>query len=137
MALRAEFTMHHSGYEQFLSAPIWEEKNGALLSMLSALARLGVDPWGEAARLANMPREGAAAALATLLARLPRNGVELPDYAELAQHLVEFLPQRGSATSADQQGNANGRMDIGNIKTGLILALAAVLIILQVNGWLF
>ena len=135
MALRAEFTMHHSGFEQFLSAPIWEEKNGTLLSMLSALARLGVDPWREAARLANMPREGAAAALATLLARLPRNGVELPDYAELAQRLVGFLPERGSPTSADRQGNANGRM--GNTKTGLILALAAVLIILQVNGWLF
>ena len=102
MTLRVEFTMHHSGFEQFLFAPIWEEKNGTMLSILSAFARLGMDPWREAARLATMPREAAVPVLARILARLPRNGPELPDYPTLAQRLIELLPECGAATSADR-----------------------------------
>jgi hypothetical protein len=41
-----------SDFDAFLFAPVGEERNGMLLSVLSALARLDVDPWQEAARLA-------------------------------------------------------------------------------------
>ena len=37
-----------SEFDSFLCAPIGEERNGMLLSVLSALARLDVDPWQEA-----------------------------------------------------------------------------------------
>jgi len=138
--MRSEFNMHRPELQEFLFAPIWVEKNGTPLSILSALARLGMDPWGEATRLANLPRAAAASALATILARLPRNEQELPDYARLSQHLVQFLPEGGSTSPTNQP--ENGRM--GNIarfadvqKLMLILGLTAVLIILQVNGWLF
>jgi hypothetical protein len=139
MTMRSGFNMHHSDLQEFLFAPIWIEKNGTPLSILSALARLGMDPWGEAARLANLPRAGAASALATILARLPRNEPELPDYAKLSQHLVQLLPEGGSTSSTKQPGNA--RVDsmvrfAGGPKLMLILGLTVVLIILQVNGWL-
>ena len=42
-------------FDKFLGAPIGEGRNGTPLSVLSALARLDVDPWQEAASLARMP----------------------------------------------------------------------------------
>jgi hypothetical protein len=58
-------------FNEFLFAPIGEEKNGMLLSVLSALARLDVDPWREAAELAQLPRQTATQRLASLIAALP------------------------------------------------------------------
>ena len=141
--MRAGFNLHHSDLQEFLFAPIWDEKNGTPLSILSALARLGLDPWGEAARLADMPRAGAASALAAILAKLPRNEQEVPDYAKISQHLVQFLPEGGSKPSDGTAGNSSGNgsiVAIANVisvqNIVLILALAAVLVTLQVNGWL-
>ena len=48
-----------SAFDDFLFAPIGEERNGMLLSVVSALARLNVDPWQEAANLAQLPRTSA------------------------------------------------------------------------------
>jgi hypothetical protein len=44
-----------SEFDDFLYAPIVEGGNGMVLSVLSALARVNVDPWDEAARLARLP----------------------------------------------------------------------------------
>ena len=108
--MRAGFNLHHSDLQEFLFAPIWDEKNGTPLSILSALARLGMDPWGEAARLADMPRAAAASALAAILAKLPRNEPEVPDYAKISQHLVQFLPEGGSKPSGGTpEGGRNGQ----------------------------
>jgi hypothetical protein len=58
-------------FDEFLYAPIGEENNGMLLSVLSALARLDVDPWDEASRLARLPRSAAIQFLTTLIGALP------------------------------------------------------------------
>jgi hypothetical protein len=71
MALPARFSLLHSDLNDFLFASIAEEQNGVTLSVVSALTRLGVDPWAEAARLMPLPKARAAEALATLIARLP------------------------------------------------------------------
>jgi hypothetical protein len=140
MAMRAGFNLHHSDLQEFLSAPVWDEKSGTPLSILSAMARLGMDPWGEAARLAEMPRAGAAAALAAILARLPRSGPELPDYFRISERLVQFLPEGGSKPAPDTHG-ASGTAAAGGMITtqniGLIVVAAVVAVFLQVNGWLF
>jgi len=142
--MRAGFNLHHSDLQEFLFAPIWNEKNGTPLSILSALARLGMDPWGEAARLADMPRAGAASALAAILAKLPRSDPEVPDYVKISQDLVQLLPEGGSKPSDGAFGSGSGKRSMGaagniiNIQNiGLMLALAVALIVLQVNGWLF
>jgi hypothetical protein len=44
-----------SQFDDFLFAPIGEEENGMLLSVVSALARLDLDPWQEAASLTGLP----------------------------------------------------------------------------------
>src|SRR5271165_2687878 len=57
-------------FDEFLCAPIGEDRNGTMLSVLSALARLDVDPWQEATSLARMPREAAAVRLSALIEAL-------------------------------------------------------------------
>jgi hypothetical protein len=62
------------------------------LSVLSALARLDVDPWSEAAVLAELPGDAARQRLATLIAELP--AVANEDPVATAARLVELLPGR-------------------------------------------
>ena len=59
-----------SEFDAFLFAPIGEDKNGMLLSVVSALARLNVDPWQEAAQLAGLPGDTATRRLASLIASI-------------------------------------------------------------------
>ena len=144
MTMRAGFNLHHSDLQEFLFAPVWEENNGTPLSILSALARLGMDPWGEAARLAEMPRAAAVSALAAILARLPRSEPEVPDYSGISERLVQFLPQGGSRPSSNTYGTDNGNGGttagiaiVSSQNIGLIVVAALVAVFLQMNGWLF
>lgn len=140
--MRDGFNMHHSDLQEFLLAPIWDEKNGVPLSILSALARLGMDPWGEAARLAEMPRAGAVSALAAILAKLPRSEPELPDYSRISERLVQFLPEGGSKPMPNMHAAGNGGTTVANAIVNsqnivLIVVAAVMAVFLQVNGWLF
>jgi len=49
-----------STYNDFLYAPVGEDTNGALLTVLSVLARQNLDPWDEAADLSRLPPDAAA-----------------------------------------------------------------------------
>jgi hypothetical protein len=53
-------------------ATMGTEENGAPLSVLSGLTRLGIDPWIEGARLAKLPEQAAARALTPLIALFPK-----------------------------------------------------------------
>src|SRR5689334_25203804 len=57
---------------RFLYAEIGQQENGTPLTVLSAFARLGLDPWREAARLARLSKDDAARELARMMARLPQ-----------------------------------------------------------------
>jgi hypothetical protein len=59
-------------FDDFLFAPLGEEKNGMLLRVVSALARLDLDPWQETTSLARLPKETATERLAALIAALSR-----------------------------------------------------------------
>jgi hypothetical protein len=75
----------------FLFTPIADDPNGMHLTMLSALARSGVDPWLEAAELATLSREDATQKLVHMLAAVPNGPSPGDDTAILAAHLVEHL----------------------------------------------
>jgi len=94
MALSARFSLLHSDLNDFLFASVGEEQNGVTLSVVSALTRLGLDPWAEAARLTPLPKARAAEALATLIARLPISRTLSPDDLAISQRLVELLPDQ-------------------------------------------
>ncbi|MBB4198042.1 hypothetical protein CCR94_04915 [Rhodoblastus sphagnicola] len=74
-------------FEPFLYAVLYEDGNGMPLTMVSAIARSGADPWGEAARIAHMPKTLALDALARLMP--DRSGA---DAALIADRLFALLP---------------------------------------------
>ena len=55
MALPSRFSLLNANLDPFLFASIGKEESGMSLSVASALARLGSDPWIEAERLAGKP----------------------------------------------------------------------------------
>ena len=56
-----------STYDDFLYAPVGEDRNGACLTVLSMLARRNVDPWEEAADLSRLPRDSARQKLVSMI----------------------------------------------------------------------
>ncbi len=95
MTLRPEFTLGHSPYNAFLFAEVGEEQVGPL-TVLTALTRLGFDPWQEAARLSDLPRDAAAHALAATIARLPEGNWKASDAYAIAARLVSWLPEHSA-----------------------------------------
>jgi hypothetical protein len=80
-------------FDDFLFAPIGEDGNGMVLSVLSALARLDIDPWQEAAKLSGLPGGAATQRLASLIAALPDESSAYPDPTTVAARLVVLLPR--------------------------------------------
>jgi hypothetical protein len=79
-------------FEPFLFAILGQEGNGMPLTIISAIARSGADPWTEAARIAKLPK---AAALDVVARMIPDRGGS--DNAAIANRLFALLPiARGS-----------------------------------------
>lgn len=106
MVLRPEYSLGHSEFNDFLFAVVGEEKNGLQLTVLSALARLGLDPWGEAARLSKLTREAATSALAAAIATLPEGDWKASDSRSIAGRLVNRLPKHVSPATESSQGGS-------------------------------
>lgn len=121
MVLRPEFSLGHSEFNEFLYSVVGEEKSGTRLTVLSILARVDLDPWREAARLSDLPREAATRALAAIVQTLPEGDWKASDSWEIANRLVHNLPSRGSAAVGSSRDK-----DSGNKRSKL-----------QVPTWLF
>lgn len=118
MTLRPEYSLGNSPYNAFLFATVGEEKVGVPLTVLSALARLGFDPWGEAARLSELPRETAARVFAVTIAMLPEGDWKASDSEAIAERLVSWLPGRSAAVIAAREGaRAAGATPLDNART--------------------
>ena len=90
----ASFSTLGSEFDDFLFAAIGEATNGMPLSVVSALARMDLDPWHEAASLAAMSVETATGKLTSLLAALPDPALRRLEPGITAARLVALLPQR-------------------------------------------
>ena len=98
-----------------------------LLSVLSALARLGVDPWLEAAHLTHMPEETATERMASLIAALPDRPSAQPDSASVAARLIALLP-RGNATNKALRAPTPDGPAAAKSQTILFVTLMALLL---------
>jgi hypothetical protein len=96
MTLRPEYSLGHSEYNGFLFATVGEEKSGLPLTVLTALTRLGFDPWQEAARLSDLPKEAAARSFAMTIAMLPEGDWKALESEAIAARLVNWLPGRSA-----------------------------------------
>jgi hypothetical protein len=94
-----EYALLPSEFDDFLFAPIGEERNEMLLSVLSALARLGVDPWQEAARLTQLPKDLATQSLASMIGSLPDGRWPPSDTRVIAARLVQLLPSQSNSNA--------------------------------------
>jgi hypothetical protein len=83
---------HDPLFDNFLFAEVGEEQNGMSLSVVSALARLDLDPWSEAASLSRLSKRVAGERLTSLLSSLPRSQVVALDPATVVR-LIELLPR--------------------------------------------
>ena len=116
MALPVPFSLLHSDLNDFLFASIGEEQNGVTLSVVSALTRLGVDPWEEAARLTPLPKARAAETLAKLIARLPIRRTESLDDLVICRRLVELLPaDKAGAFAGLRAGRGRAEEVLGSL----------------------
>ena len=116
-------------FEAFLSAALGEEPNGMTLSVVSAFARLDLDPYREAARLAAMSRRDAATSLARLFARLQHTSA---DNALIAS-LIQLLPKPPTKV---QQADArlHGPARLRRTQIGVIIVLAAAVLYLYATA---
>jgi hypothetical protein len=107
MTQSARFSVLHSDLNDFLFASVGDQQNGMPFSVISALTRLGVDPWEEAARLAALPKVLATEALAPIIARLSIRRPQRSDNVAIAERLVALLPMHGHAAAQPSRGPAN------------------------------
>ena len=126
MTLSARFSPRHSDLNEFLFASVGNEQNGMPLNVVSALTLLDVDPWGEAARLAALPKALAAKALAPMIARLPIFRREQSDDLIISRRLVELLPAcRQAATPGPEQAGAKQKKYFDTVLVLACLGLGA------------
>ena len=94
--MSASDVLHPDGsdYDAFLFAELGEDRTGAAVTVLSALARLDLEPWTEARELAHLAREDAQV-------RLTKHFESITDIPALAlasegraAKLVSLLPTR-------------------------------------------
>src|SRR5689334_5108026 len=93
MTLRQPFRPLRPDLDRFLFAAVGDEVNGIPLSVVSALTRLGLDPWEEAGRLSSLSHREAVERLARLVAELPGSSRTLDEARDIAGSLVNLLPK--------------------------------------------
>jgi hypothetical protein len=134
MALPAQFSLLQSELNDFLFAPLGDEENGAPLSVLSALTRLDIDPWIEAARLSNLPKEAVVGALVSLIALFPRERRTAADVRDMANRLAKLLPAPTSWTSAPNAPIVDDQRPRWSAMWLLWLGLSVALVTMAVRG---
>jgi hypothetical protein len=125
MTLPARFSLLHSDLNDFLFASVGDQQNGMPLNVVSGLTRLDVDPWGEAARLAALPKARAAEALEPLIAQLPILRRQQSDNLAISQRLVELLPNPRQAPTRSRE-RAGAKEERGSLNTVIVLACLAL-----------
>jgi hypothetical protein len=81
-------------YQEFLFAPLGDDRNGTPLAVASIMGRMSLDPWNEAASLAALPADAAVRRLALLIEAMPNRPLQHQESATLAAGLIKLLPAR-------------------------------------------
>jgi hypothetical protein len=103
MTLRRPFRPLLPQFDEFLFTTVGNEIDGMPLTVISALARLGLDPWEEAERISSLSSQEALEQLARLIAEVPGSIRPLAEARVLAGGLIGLLAKHDpSRTPAPQ-----------------------------------
>jgi hypothetical protein len=125
MTQSASISVLGSEFDDFLFSPIGEDRNDTPLSVLSALARLNVDPWREAAELARLPRETATKRLASSIAALPDRSLAHLEHETIAARLIALLPHQASSEILPGEKLANVS-DVTKFRAGIYMSVVLI-----------
>jgi hypothetical protein len=103
MTLRRAFRPLRPQFDKFLFATVGDEIDGMPLTVISALARLGLDPWDEAERLSSLGSREALEHLARLIAEVPGSIRPLAEARVLAGGLVGLLVKHDPSQTSGPQ----------------------------------
>ena len=125
------FDPHPREFDRFLYASVGEDRNGYAVTVLSTLARLGLDPWKETAELVTLGRDAARARLGTLLSRFRDVPALASDPGQIARDHGQLLPE-GEATGGLKRAAStvtDGRPGAGGV---IWTVLAIIFLLFQV-----
>lgn len=115
-------------FERFLYASVGEDRNGYGVTVLSTLARLGLDPWKEADELAKLGRDAAHARLGQQLSRFRDVPALGRDYESVARDLALLLPEIPPLRSVAWVGSSVAKGQL--VSSRSIWAIFVILLIL-------
>jgi hypothetical protein len=115
-------------FDDFLFATIGADQNGGYLSVVSALARMDLDPWAEAAKLAKLPAEIATQKLSSLIAALQEIPSARQEPRKIAARLVALLP--GGLSVKARPKNFPGGKAMTNSRSAFSVFLCAFALLL-------
>jgi len=125
-----------SEFNDFLFALVGEDRNGMPLSVVSVLARMELDPWVEAAGLADLPAETAARKLAAWLDALPDPTLKPASPDTRAARLIGLLPRRTTPDSRLSLA-ATGAVVAAHPRSLTKMILVAIYIVLSLGFQFF
>jgi len=117
-------------FERFLGALVGEDENGTNVTVLSMLARLGVDPWIEASDLSAMPAGPARHKLEALIERFSDVPTITLDRSRIAAELLTHLPRQESSAGISSAGTF-ARSALPPIGAPIFWIIATILVL----GW--
>jgi hypothetical protein len=126
------FLLKKTGLDAFLLAEIGVQENGSPLTMLSVLARLGQDPWAEAARWARLPHAAVTRHLAELITQMPLR-LQAGDAPNIAARLSQLLPRRATARPDAPPHRATALLVVAGLCIGLAFALIFIALKLPIH----
>jgi hypothetical protein len=123
-------------FDRFLYASVCDDNNGMPLTVLSALARMDVDPWAEASKLTQLPQESAVTQLASLLGALRNAPFAGLDPARIAAPLIALLPCPRNRAPSMLRAFAQTAPTKHAAAVSTVLTVSTYLIFMLLSQWL-
>ena len=130
----ASVVVRRSEFDNFLFATVGNDRNEMPLSVLSALTRLEIDPWLEAAELAQVPRETAIQRLASSIAALADGPLAHLDPGTIAVRLIGLLPSRDRSNIRSRE-RLPVLGDVAHFRAGMGM-FAVFIVFMSIAQWL-
>lgn len=123
--------------DPFLQASVGDDENGQPVTVLSTLARLGVDPWEEATALTALSADAARTRFSALLATIRDVPALAAQIDQVSRRLTLLLPARPQTRGVARGAEPRKTDFVLSAGWRTLLILVALIVIAQVFvlGW--